>query len=240
MNPVTFAIAAGQEAPLQLTSAILIYQGGGSTFATAHRVGTQGKQPVILEGKALTQAAAVQVARSLSDGAVRGGFVSPHLLYFDGDALAWWVPPGKRHVAFRAPELGAPERGEVVPHPGLVFAIEGGRGWKVWALRGKERPSPATPLYQAPYFNVNTDGVICSGNVTLPEGSPAERIDAWNAAFFGSFFTHPNAQPLVRHAGGAFGFWRAMLDGRPKTFPEGALISRKCTLADVLSKRGRR
>jgi PRTRC genetic system protein B len=239
MHTVSFNVVAEKDATFTLSTAILLYRGGEATFATVHDVTTRGGRPVILEGQALTTAAAVQLALDLSKNAVRGGFVPENLLFLDGDVMAWWVPPARRHIAFRAKELGADERGEVVPHPGLVFKVDGQRNWFVWAVRGAARPAQNTPLHQAPYFNVWSGGAICTGNVTLPGGTTAERIDAWNAAFFGSFFTHPNVQgKLVKYRGGAFKFWRDLLDGRHAQFPEHTLVPCGQTLLDVLKRRG--
>ncbi|PZP29068.1 MAG: PRTRC system protein B [Roseateles depolymerans] len=236
---VRFEIAAGREAPLKLSKAILLYRGGNdAAFATVHEIGMKGNAPLILEGKALTPSAAVQLALDLAKNANRGGFVPECLLYLDGDTMAWWVPPARRHIAFRSTELGAPERGEVVPHPGLVFRVNGRRHWHVWAVTGAARPTESTPLLQAPYFNVYGDGGICTGNVTLPDGTTAERIEAWNRAFFGSFFTHPNVNgKLVTYRGGAYKFWRDMLDGRHPEFPERVLVPSRKTLGEVLAHR---
>jgi PRTRC genetic system protein B len=232
-----FEVVAGREQPLRLSRAILVYRGGGdAAFATVHRIGLKQNMPVILEGRALTPGGAVELARSLVQGAQRGGFVPPGLLYMDGDRLAWWLPPARRHVAFRASELGAPERGEVVPHPGLVFMVDGSRKWWVWAVKGVERPTEESLLYRAPYFNVWEDGGICVGNVALPDGTTAERIEAWNQAFFGSYFTHPNGRAkLVASRRGAIGFWKDMLDRPPAKFPERALVPMKLTLGEALA-----
>jgi len=63
---VRFEIAAGREAPLKLSKAILLYRGGNdAAFATVHEIGMQGSTPLILEGKALTPSAAVQLALDL-------------------------------------------------------------------------------------------------------------------------------------------------------------------------------
>lgn len=236
-----FEVHGGDAQAMSLAQAILLYRGnGGATFATVHAVGEKGGVSVILEGKPMTPAVAVRLARELSKQATRGGFVPPNLLYMDGETIAWWVPPERRHIAFRAPELGAPERGETVPHPGLVFAVDGRRAWRVWAVLGGHRPDDKTMLFQAPYFNVWAEGVICTGNVTLPDGTTAEKIEAWNRVFFGSFFTHPNANgPLVTYRGGAYKFWRDMLDGKHAAFPERVLVPCKKTLADALGGRAR-
>ena len=69
--------------------------------------------------------------------------------------------------------------------------------------------------------------------------SVADRIEAWNKAFFDSFFTHPNTQgPLVNYKGGPYRFWRDMLDGRHAVFPESALVPLGTSLAQVLDGRG--
>jgi PRTRC genetic system protein B len=206
-----------------------------------HDVATQGGAPVILDGKPMTAASAVRLARALSKRAAQGGFVPFNLLYMDDEMIAWWVPPACRHIAFRAPELGAAERGEVVPHPGLVFAVGHGRQWRVWAVKGSERPTEQAALYQAPYFNVSGDGVICTGNVSLPNRTSAEKIEAWNTAFFGSFFTHPNANgKLLTYRGGAYKFWRDMLDGKHAEFPERVLVASGETLRQAIAPRSER
>ena len=239
MNQAQFRIRTQTDGILRLAQAVLIYRGASdSALATVHEVEEVDGEPVILAGQAMTPRAAIQLARALGKSVAHGGFLPETVLYMDGDLLLWWVPPAKRHIVFRAPELGAAERGEVVPHPGLVLAASS-RVWKVWAVKGKSRPTLQTPLFQSPYFNVWEGGDICRGNVQVPEGTTTEKIAAWNAAFLGSFFTHPNSKGrLVRYrgrdGGGAFTFWRDMLDGRFKKFPERVLIDAKTTLGQLL------
>jgi PRTRC genetic system protein B len=108
----------------------------------------------------------------------------------------------------------------------------------VWAVKGSRRPTPQTPLFQAPYFNVDAQGRICQGNVPVPEGTAVEKIEAWNDAFFRSFFTHPNvAGKLVRYRGGSYAFWRDLLDQRFARFPGRVLVDVKTTLRALLGPR---
>jgi|SRR5471032_3208060 len=241
MNQAHFQIRTQTGGVLRLAQAVLIYRGASdSAFATVHDVKQVDGEPVILAGRAMTPRAANQLSRALSKNVAHGGFLPGTVLYVDGDLLLWWVPPSRRHIMFRAPELGAPERGEVVPHPGLVFAASSAV-WKVWAVKGKERPTLRTALFQSPYFNVWEGGAICRGNVQVPEGTTTEKIAAWNAAFMGSFFTHPNGNgKLVRYRGGAFAFWRDMLDGRFKRFPERVLVDENTSLGALLGIEGER
>jgi PRTRC genetic system protein B len=235
MNQAEFQIRTQTDGILRLDAAVLIYRGASdSALATVHQVEEVDGEPVILAGQSMTPRAAIQLARALVKGVAHGGFLPETVLYMDGDLLLWWVPPATRHIVFRAPELGAPERGEVVPHPGLVFAASGSV-WRVWAVKDKRRPTLQTALFQSPYFNVGEGGDICRGNVQVPDGTTAEKIDAWNAAFLRSFFTHPNTKgKLVRYRGGAYAFWRDMLDGKFKTFPARVLVDAKTTLGQLL------
>ena len=92
-----------------------------------------------------------------------------------------------------------------MPLPGLVFGASS-RAWRVWAVKGSRRPTLGTPLFQAPFFNVNAHGHICQGNVPVPEGTTVEKIGAWNDAFFHSYFTHPNVVGKLLNYRGAFEF----------------------------------
>ena len=235
MNQAEFHIRTEQDGVLALQQAVLIYRGAqGSAFATVHDIEEINGEATILAGKAMTPRAAIMLSRELVKGIGHCGFIPDTVLYMDGDLLLWWTRPGKRHIAFRAEGLGTAERGEVVPHPGLVFAASS-QVWKVWAVKGDTRPTPETALFQAPYFNVYDSGAICQGSVGVPEGTTAEKIDAWNDAFFGSFFTHPNVRKnLVKYRGGSYKFWKDMLDGKHAQFPEQVLLPVQTTLAQLL------
>lgn len=242
-KPLEFEVVEHASAKVELQSAVLIYAASGqgeSAFATVHAIHRdKGGAMTILPGKAMTGVAIARLARRLTKRD-RGGFVPPNLLYQDPTMMAWWVPPARRQIWFRsdADKLGAAERSEVVPHPGLVFAAGPHRSWRVWAVKGCDRPNEKTEVYQAPYFNVYDGGTICQGNVEVPGSTTAaDKIDAWNAAFFQSWFTHPNVHgSLVKYRGGAFAFWRDMLDGRHHEFPEHALVPTGKNLEKMLAE----
>lgn len=244
MNEAEFSIHTPTDNVLELDQAVLLYHGrSGSALATVHEVMTVDGAPVIGAGRAMTAQAARELAAALLQRAAHGGFLPETVLYLQGDLLVWWVPPARRHLAFRvgaeqAEVFGGRERGETVPQPGLVFAAAS-NVWRVWAVKGQSRPTPQTPLYQAPYFNVDGQGRICQGNVPVPNGTTVEKISAWNDAFLRSYFTHPNVTgKLLRYRGGAYAFWRDMLDGRFTRFPERVLVDAKTTLGQLLGEPG--
>ncbi|MDR1423762.1 MAG: PRTRC system protein B [Azoarcus sp.] len=240
MNQTTFHIRAPQPGAVSLQRAVLVYndRGGRAALATVHDIEDVEGEAVIGPGRAMSACAARKLAADLCGHASSSGFLPETVLFLHGNLMLWWVPPAHCHVAFRTPEhaaqMGGAERGETVPHPGLVFAASPNL-WRVWAVKGKTRPTLSSALYQAPYFNVNGQGGICRGSVKVPDGTTVERIDAWNEAFFQSFFTHPNVSgKLVRYRGGAYGFWRDMLDGKHRRFPERVLVDVGTTLGALL------
>ncbi|MCL4182089.1 MAG: PRTRC system protein B [Burkholderiaceae bacterium] len=245
MNEAQFRIHVPADGVLTLDRAVLVYRGGScGALATLHEVHQIDGEAVIGAGRPMTPRKAIELSRALLKRVAHGGFLPASVLYMDGDLILWWEPPARRHVAFRVDDghaelLGGRERGETVPHPGLVFAASG-RLWRVWAVKGGKRPTPETALYQAPYFNVDEQGDICQGSAPRPEGTTIERINVWNDAFFRSYFTHPNvAGKLVRHPGGAYAFWRDMLDGRFARFPQRALVPVETTLGALLGMKER-
>lgn len=235
---VKFEVSEEGAARVELAQAILVYKAkGGSSFATVHGIAAQPNGgATILPGRPMTAFAVARLARTLTKRR-QGGFIADKVLYQDTGAVAWWVPPAQRRIWFRCggDELGAVERSEVVSHPGLVFCVTASRKWYVWAVKGSARPAEDTPLFRAPYFNVWESGQICVGNVDLPERATAAKLEEWNNAFFDSWFTHPNVhQDLVHYRGGAYKFWRAMLDGKHASFPEKVLVDLGRTLGKVM------
>jgi PRTRC genetic system protein B len=245
MNEVDFSIHAPTVGVLKLDRAVLIYRGSaGSALATIHAVHDLDGELVIGAGEAVTPRATMRLAQALLKRAAHGGFLPDTVLYVNADLILWHVPPARRHIAFRvdaahAGLLGGEERGETVPHPGLVFAASS-RGWRVWAVKGSRRPTPDTALFQAPYFNTDEQGHICQGTTPVPEGTTADKIDAWTEAFFRSYFTHPSGRSdRVRYSGGAYAFWRDMLDGAYTRFPPQVLVPCRCTLGALLGMKGK-
>jgi PRTRC genetic system protein B len=257
MQEAEFKIHTQKGGTMHLTQAVLIYQSDDeNAFATVHNIDMVDGQPVILAGQAMTPRAACSLSRALSKNAMHRGFLPETVLYIDGDLMVWWVPPAERHIVFRAEtllwwvpamerhsvlraaelnkNLIVSERGERVPHPGLIFAVSGDI-WKVWAVKGDRRPTLDTPLYNAPYFNVFAGGGICQGNVTVPEGTTAAKIDEWNSAFLDSVFTHPNrTRRVVSYRGGVYRFWQDMLNNKFTSFPEQVLHYAGMTLGMLL------
>jgi PRTRC genetic system protein B len=158
-----------------------------------------------------------------------------HILAKGSDHLAWYCKPQKRQVWFKNDELGQ-DVSATTDHPGLVFIIGKGH-WYVFAVKGNERPTSGTPLFVSPYLNVWKGGHICTGNIETPKGAMKFSTEAWEEAFFRSYFTHPNQHEkgaLTKYRGGIFALWRALMKGR--AFPTKSLVSSGETLGQAFER----
>ncbi len=139
---------------VNLKHAILLYE----TIATVHDVELKGgKQPVIKPGELATKEGLISALRALLPETERGtGLLTENILATGVDHMVWWVKPATREVWFSCKDIGG-ERHAPVPNPGLVMVVCKS-GWYVFAVKGKDRPTPETELFQVPYFNVWTGG----------------------------------------------------------------------------------
>jgi PRTRC genetic system protein B len=224
---------SSSEQEFALSQAILLYTGPNGGYASVHQVqhDPNGGAPVILPGVPVTKGGVIEsLKRLMPKDTDKRTLFAPNLLAKGLDYMAWWVPPRTCPVWFKSPELG--ERTAPVPHPGLVFIVVGGRRF-IYAVKGKNRPTTETELFQAPYFNTYSSGSVCEGSTRLPRGEAAQNPVAWEESFFRSFFTHPNIHEknkLVKFKDGVFAFWRDMLDGKFTTFPDMVLVKTGKTL----------
>lgn len=233
-------ISTDRPTALKLRRAILLYSGDRNEngFATVHDCAIIGGKPVILAGRAMSPSMSRAIAAKLSSARNIGGFLPANVLMTDGEHLVWHEPPLMRRLAFKEstqfPERSLGTRSGKVPAPGTIF-VAGPRTWAVFAYKGTQRPLPETPLFHAPFYNVDQRGSICVGNVSVPKSTAADRIAAWNDAFFRSYFAHANYDGVVDYRGDVTGLWRDLLDGKHGAiFPEQVLKPQQLLLADLL------
>lgn len=228
------SIACEADTDLELDAALLLYRakGNGAIYATQHAARIVDERPVLLPGTPVTLDGLAEFADLAGRRTSYRGFVHERVVYLAPKVLAWWTPACTRRVWFQHNGKLAQRSGDC-KHPPLVFVASRG-AWRVYALRENARPDASTPLYQAPYFNVWSDGRICVGNADTPEAINSESIKPYEDAFFRSRFTHANTDKLIKGRGGAVRLWTTLLDGAD--FPLHQLIDAKLTLDDVVNK----
>lgn len=230
-------LTATRSHDVALQGAILLYgQGPGQfSYATAHRIELDGTgRPVIGAGTPLNRMALIHAVREVAEGSLpKGEFLTPNVLSISPSAVTWWCPAAQRRVFFDCKEFG--KRSAVVPHPALVFQASQS-GFRVFALKGDERPVPGSDLCEPPYFNTWDDGKICIGSAHVPKQIDVASIAGWEAGFFNSAFTHPNhGGKRVTYERGAYAFWKDMLDGKFPDYPKQVLVPMKLKLADLIA-----
>jgi PRTRC genetic system protein B len=220
-----------------LTGAILLYgQRSGVEYATLHDVivSDERQQPRLGPGQSLTKGFIDEMLKGM--GSELAAEVLPAcVLSRTRAAITWWTPTRVRPMFFSDKAERPHLTGKLFPHPPLVFrATEG--GLSVWALSGNQRPTEATPLHFAPYWNVSSNGSVCLGDAQRPQTLSVNTLASWEEGFFGSYFSHPNTNKHTTHPQGFDGLWAALKGKR--IFPVDLLLPSTTTLAQALrSKR---
>lgn len=228
-----------RETTLSLCGAVLLYgtSQGNKYFASIHGVNVDKDGRVALEAgvQATVEGLTSMFECLLPEKEKECDFVPETILSFGVNHLAWWCPPRTRRAWFDCKKLG--KKTAEVPYPGLVF-IAKQRCLYVFAVKGNGRPKPETELYQAPVFNVGTEGGVCLGNSIPPEGFSIKSVGEWETVFFDSRFTHPDGHiesRLVLWKGGVYSFWEKMLAGEMSEFPEEVLVTTKRTVSEIIT-----
>lgn len=227
-----------------LHTAILLYGRGsnGADYATIHNVDRQPDGSAIIgTGRPITRNAIRDVARALSTRNQRRGIFPTTLLSAGDDYAMWWSPPARRTLFFQTrPEADREvvgSRSGMCFCPGVIFVARQ-RSLSVFAVKGDERPTADTPLYYAPFMNVNDHGTVCMGTVPIPEGNLIDSMAEWEQGFWNSYFSHPNHPRPTSYKGGIHALWLALLDGKKhRAFPQTALRRiGKMTVSDLIWK----
>ena len=222
----------GGPSQFELRGAILVYAGGNisdGAFASWHDV-ESGKTGTPRLGPATPLSTAFLQELSRGLGAMNRPEILPdNVLVRTPDTLVWWRPAQRRKMFFRHDDELGILSGKVFPQPALVFRASHGE-LTIRALAGNVRPSRVTALHVAPYYNVNTEGLVCQGTMRAPDDSTVASMTQWEQAFFESEFTHIyGSGHFTRHAGGVVALWKSLV-GR-NAFPGEELAPTGETLA---------
>lgn len=162
------------------------------------------------------------------------GILPSNVLHIDSgkNACVMWYTLEKRRNLFFTDFLHIPN-GQANA-PAMLWQATKNK-LTVFALRGNRRPTLQTTLYHAPFFNVYDDGEVCMGNFDVSiknSASIQEFIQAWEAYFFNSYFSHlVNSHNPVQ--GNPVQLWKELLDSK-LPFPKDRLVKTNFTLKDIL------
>lgn len=230
----------------ELAAALLLYKGSNAiNFVSLHDVdyvnGDKSK-PYIGPGKPVSKLALSKIMQELSPKAALSRTLLPeNILSFDAEHLVWYTLPTKKQMWFKNELLGG-DVTALVDIPGLIFMVYQ-QEWYVFAHKLKKRPSADTPLFLSPFMNVWDSGKICTGNIKVPKIDSPTSTEAFEDAFFRSYFTHINIHgknQLVKYEGGPYQLWKQLITGEVTKFPLKALVKQGSTLGDIFDLLNRR
>lgn len=226
------------DAEVRLRAALLVYHGPSGAMVTAHDVDyPEGGSPQLLAGYPITREQADLLAR-LVQGATPTRTVLPeNVVMWDGLRVAWWTPSRRGRIWFcpkQQPHLQHVSRQEVT-HPALLWVADPKR-LHVYALAEGERPTAATPIYQAPYLNVYADGWVCAEGFDWPGTVDPDCLGMWEKTFLDSEGTKVWAHRLTLFPGGHDHLWEAMRTA--VTFPSASLVPTGLTVLDAINRQG--
>lgn len=217
-----------------LSDALLCYRAGDEHAVFQCPVTVDASGVPQLGAMRPVSAAFLAALRTRTAAKVPLEFLPPHVLYRAPGVIVWWTPPCQRRLSYGDQQSEFSQvHGHEVHLPAFVWRLTDGRDLAIRAVAGAERPIDSTPLFVAPVWNVYDSGSVCLGTMRAPHRDAVDVIAAWVTSFWGSVFTHPNANrgTLVHHPEGFFGAWVA---ARTMPFADAWLVSARQTLAEFV------
>ncbi len=225
-------ISIGQNCRVELREALLIYGEHNQRFVTKHDVTLhQDGPPSLGPAQPLTLSFVEALVRSLH-GSSAAEVLPKNILAKTDRMISWWTPARCRQMFYANAEGKAANlNGCSFPQPPLVWRVEDG-GLAIRALQEDDRPDTTTKLSVAPFWNLSSEGNVCTGSMRRPDSTSATSIADWEQGFYESAFTHANVGRLTRHEGGFEALWQRLV-GR-ETFPLETLIGLPQTLSQFI------
>lgn len=217
----------------------------GTVEVTSHKIVPAPEAGFMLgAGRLFNQQDKTAIMEILSGNKESIAFVPDQVLARDGSGfnMVWFTPPRQAEVHFREADYR-------VPLPLLIYAKFEGQPLRVFAAKGRARPTPETKLWIAPLGNINTSGTMCGGNVRQEEfrGRDEDRA-ACEGFAVEARATHLGDTPPLKGVGSqaAYEAFMAKLhEEQARTFPASRLLPAKArngeqhTLADLIRAGGR-
>ena len=165
-----------------------------SVYVESYDIGLLGNpinaHPLSLK-ESIALAELLQSSAEMQNGFLKSkGLLPANLLYVNPDNngyAIWYTPPQQRDLFF-VENLDIPSGKGYVP--AMVWKATRDK-LRVFALKGKGKPTGKTELYHAPYFNTYQDGGVCMGNVNINIDRTTHLENfmiQWEQYFFGSYF----------------------------------------------------
>lgn len=216
--------------------ALIVYQNAQKNDGCImrHSIGIKGDQLVLGPGTGVTKGFLKTLEKM--GGHTHIQYIPENVIAYGLNYMAWTSEATSRPLLFQgAADKGLQELdGQSFPQPRLLFIVKNQR-LCIFALKGTERPTPQTPLYKAPYFNLLPGEEMCKGSARIPKAGDLESIPKWEEVFFLSNFVHGNGTKRWNFDGSYKEMWEAART--LGAFQEDWLVPHNMTLREVLHAR---
>jgi len=223
------------EDPLVLTHVLMVYENASEKVLQRGKIAIEDDRAVIKEIAPVTESLTA-ILLDTRERLAPLTYIPEPVVGVTDKACAWFVPAQSRPLFFR------PTRdvtlndlsGQHFPQPPLLM-ISTRNNLSVYALEHNVRPTLATPLMNAPYYNIFDTDTVCLGSAYRPFDGTIEHLHEWEASFYGSQFTH-RAGTTTRWITDRTHreLWESAHEAG--AFDPGWLIAANTTLADVLGR----
>ncbi|MDD3887094.1 MAG: hypothetical protein PHI35_09495 [Victivallaceae bacterium] len=164
---------------------------GNVAAATIHQIDEKGK---MLDGRPfdLAEFRRLALMTQAEETEPRSRVLAGDVLAVAPEFAALWRPAAPAKLAWRTADAGFDKiaNRRRVKLWSLVFML-GKNGFRVYAVKGNERPDAKTKLYYAPFYNTTQESVCWGSSARSSKSDPVARLRDDAETWLASPFTHP-------------------------------------------------
>ena len=221
--------------------ALVIYQSGHNdehVYVEAYDMDKKGN-PINAHPLSVKETAALaeslNTSSELQNNYLKSNGLLPNkVLYINPAAQGfaiWFTPEQEVGLLFR--ESLRIDSGKAFVPP-LVWKADK-NNLSLYAVKDRKKPTPKTPLYRAPFFNLYNDSKVCTGTVDMGMEKTTcleDFIARWEHCYWDSYFSHMIAgiSPIK---GNIVQLWQQQVN-TGKKFPLNVLVSEGKTIKDLI------
>ena len=169
-----------------------------------------------------------------------GGYIASHLLYARNrpgiTVVMWYRQSEKRSLNFTE-KLKIKSTGVIIP--AMLYLVINNKLY-LFALSDNDRPTLSTKLYNAPFFNVYSDGNVCLGTAKVGVRAKTFELEAerFERAFYMAEQTHGAHKDICKTP--ITQLWPKLIAANKSIFPKAELIQHKKykTVGELIDKLG--
>jgi PRTRC genetic system protein B len=215
---------------------IVAYKSDHDFYMEVHGINEKGISP----GVPLSKQAMNKMIKSVKQSAHKmlkfKDIIPENIIHYNCDPitpyLIWFSPAGKKKLYWTA-QMQIPDGEAHVPP--MVFILKN-QELDVYAVSENRRPNMKSALFNVPFCNVDDEGGVCTGNVSLPDCSFIDDLmKSYESIFWDTRFSgHGLDNEAIIKGFNFYHFWKDRISKPGEVFPVEVLIPTKKRLEDLI------